>query len=128
MSDGFGWKETLAPTLSLFLSAGTLICCALPALLVTLGMGAALAGLIGAFPQITLLSEYKPYIFGGAGFMLTIAGYMMWQARNLPCPVDPKKAKACARLRKISIGIYLFSVLVFLIGAFFAFAAQYILL
>jgi len=128
MSDGFGWKETLAPTLSLFLSTGTLICCALPALLVTLGMGAALAGLVGAFPQITLLSEYKSYVFGGAGLMLTIAGFMMWQARNLPCPIDPKQAKACARLRKISIGIYLFSVVVFLVGAFFAFAAQYVLL
>jgi len=128
MSSGFGWKETFAPTLSLFLSAGTLICCALPALLVSLGMGATLAGLIGAFPQITILSEYKAEIFSTAGMMLAIAGFMMWKARNLPCPADSKQAKACARLRKISIGIYIFSVVVFLIGAFFAFAAQYILL
>lgn len=128
MSIGFGLKETLAPTLSLFLSAGTLLCCALPALLVSLGMGAALAGLVGTFPQITILSEYKAYVFGGAALMLAIAGFLMWKARNLPCPAEAKKAKACARLRKVSIGIYLFSVVIFLIGAFFAFAAQYVLL
>ena len=128
MSGGFGWRQALSPALSLFLSAGTLICCALPALLVTLGMGAALAGFIGVFPQITLLSEYKLYVFAAAGLMLALAGYMLWQARHLPCPADPAKARACAALRKISIGIYALSVIILLTGAFFAFAAQYVLL
>lgn len=128
MSEGFGWKQTAAPFISLFLSAGTLVCCALPALFVSLGMGAALAGFVGAFPQITWLSQYKPIVFAVAATMLIIAGVMMYRARNLPCPVDPKQAKACARLRKFSIGIYIFSVIVFLIGSFFAFAAQYVLL
>ncbi len=128
MSFGYSWKQTLAPTISLFLSAGTLVCCAIPALLVSLGMGAVLAGLVGTFPQITILSTYKIEIFIGAAIMLALAGFMMWQARNLPCPADAAKAKACARLRKISIFIYAFSVIIYLIGAFFAFAAQYVLL
>lgn len=128
MNNGFSWKETLAPTFSLFLSAGTLICCALPALFVSLGMGATLAGFIGAFPQITILSQYKEIVFGIAALMLALAGFMMWKSRNLPCPADAQKAKACARLRRISIGIYIFSVIVFLIGAFFAFVAQYVLI
>ena len=58
----FGLKDTLAPTLSLFASAGTLVCCALPALFVTLGAGAALAGLVGEFPQLVWLSTYKLYL------------------------------------------------------------------
>ena len=40
------WRQTILPSLSLFTSVGTLLCCALPALLVTLGMGAALAGFV----------------------------------------------------------------------------------
>ena len=52
------YKQTIAPTLSLFSSVGTLLCCALPALLVTLGMGAALAGFVSAVPWITAISDY----------------------------------------------------------------------
>ncbi|GJL85214.1 MAG: hypothetical protein DHS20C02_09890 [Micavibrio sp.] len=123
----FSFKETLAPTLSLFASAGTLICCALPALFVTLGMGAALAGLVSDYPQLVWLSERKVEVFGFATFMLTFAGIMQYRARNMPCPVDPIKAKACTRLRKISLGIYIFSLFIFLTGVFFAFVAPKIL-
>lgn len=123
MSEGFGFKNTIAPALSLFLSAGTLICCALPALFVSLGMGAVLAGLVSNFPQLIWLSEYKAAVFSVAGIMLTIAGLMQWRARNLPCPIDPVQAKACTKLRRISWGIYGFSVFVYLTGAFFAFIA-----
>ncbi len=124
----FGLKESLAPVLSLFLSAGTLVCCALPALFISLGMGAALAGLVTAVPQMIWLSQYKVAVFSAAGLMLAVAGIMQYRGRNLPCPTDPAQAKACARLRKISFGIYVFSILMFLTGAFFAFIAPWVLL
>ncbi|MBI1302042.1 MAG: hypothetical protein GC137_10395 [Alphaproteobacteria bacterium] len=111
------------PTLSLFTSMGTLICCALPALLVTLGMGAALAGFVGTVPWITGISEYKEWVFAGAGIMLALSAFMQWRARYAPCPADPAKARACARLRKISVGILIISILIYLIGFFFAFLA-----
>ncbi len=111
------------PTLSLFTSMGTLICCALPALLVTLGMGVALAGFIGTVPWITGISEYKEWVFTGAGSMLALSAFMQWRARYASCPADPAKAKACMRLRKISVGILTFSILIYLIGFFFAFLA-----
>ena len=117
------WQQTLMPTLSLFTSMGTLICCALPALLVTLGMGAALAGFVGSVPWITGISEYKEWVFAGAGIMLALSAFMQWRARYAPCPADPAKAKACMRLRKISVGILIFSILIYLIGFFFAFLA-----
>lgn len=123
-----GIKDTVAPVLSLFCSAGTLVCCALPALFVTIGMGAALAGVVSDFPQLVWLSENKILVFGVAAFMLSLAGYMQWRAKDMPCPADPAQAKACNRLRKISIGIYGFSVFIFLTGAFFAFVAPYVLL
>ena len=117
------WQHTLIPVLSLFTSMGTLLCCALPALLVTLGMGAALAGVVGVAPWVTGLSDYKVYIFIGAGVMLALSAIMQWRARYAPCPSDPAKAKACRRLRKVAVGILIFSITIYLIGFFFAFLA-----
>lgn len=117
------WRQIILPSFSLFTSTGTLICCALPALLVTLGMGATLAGFVGVFPWITAISEYKIVVFILAGVMLSLSGWMQWRARHAPCPIDPKQAKACMRLRKISWGILIFSIMVYVIGVFFAFFA-----
>ena len=117
------WRQTILPSLSLFTSVGTLLCCALPALLVTLGMGAALAGFVGAVPWITAISDYKGIIFTVAGALLALAAFMQWRARNAPCPADPDKARACGRLRKVSWGILIFSIIIYLIGFFFAFLA-----
>ena len=105
---------------------GTLICCALPILLVKLGMGASLAGLIGAAPWITVISDYKRTIFIAAGILLILAALMLWRARNAPCPLNPEKAKACSRLRRLSWIILTFSIVVYVIGFFFAFLAVYL--
>jgi hypothetical protein len=69
------YKQTVFPVLSLFTSIGTLLCCALPALLVILGMGAALAGFISVAPWITVISKYKIFIFVGAGILLMLSSY-----------------------------------------------------
>jgi hypothetical protein len=113
----------LIPTLSLFASASTLLCCALPALFVALGMGAVVAGVVSATPQLVWLSAHKVGLFMVAGTLLVVAGYFEWQSRYAPCPADPAKAKACARLRKISHIIYGVSVVLYAIGFFFAFLA-----
>lgn len=120
------WRQTILPSLSLFTSVGTLLCCALPALLVTLGMGAALAGFVGAAPWVTAVSDYKGIVFAVAGVLLALAAFMQWRARNAPCPADPPKAKACSRLRKISWLILGLSILIYMIGFFFAFIAVHV--
>lgn len=120
----FGWREMAAPVLSLFTSMATLICCALPALMVALGMGAVLAGLVSDVPQLVWLSRHKGIVFGAAAVMVAVAGIMLWRARNLPCPADPGQARACALLRRVSVVIYGVSVLALATGAFFAFAAS----
>ena len=117
------YRQTIAPTLSLFTSLGTLVCCALPALLVTLGMGAALAGFVSAVPWITAISDHKEAVFVGAGVMLALSSLLQWRGRHAPCPADPVKAKACARLRKISWLILGCSILIYAVGFFFAFLA-----
>src|SRR5262245_53761699 len=84
---------------ALVASSTTLVCCVLPAVLVSLGAGAAVVGLVSAVPQLIWLSEHKALVFGTAGALLAISGIVLWQARKLPCPVDPALARSCLRLR-----------------------------
>lgn len=112
-----------ASVFSLFTSASTLICCALPALLVTIGAGAALSSLISVVPQLVWLSEYKLPIFAFAIGMMLFSGLLQWRARNAPCPADPSLATACANTRRRALQIYLFSWVILLIGIWFAFIA-----
>lgn len=110
-----------ASLLSVFTSSGTLVCCALPALLVSLGAGATLAGLVSRFPQLVWLSEQKAGVFTLAGLMLILAGVLQWRARFLPCPADARLAAACLRTRRVSAWIYGFSLVAYATGAGFAF-------
>ena len=57
------------------------------ALLVTLGMGASLAGLIGTFPSITLLSNYKEYIFIISGILIFL--FSPTEFKKLSMSADP---------------------------------------
>ena len=109
--------------LTLFTSASTLICCALPALLVALGAGATLATLVSNVPQLIWVSENKDLVFLLAGTLLALAGLMQWRARALPCPVDPALARACTQARRASFRTYIFAVAVFVVGGFFAYLA-----
>tara|TARA_R110000782_G_scaffold93321_1_gene176820 strand:+ start:1572 stop:1958 length:387 start_codon:yes stop_codon:yes gene_type:complete len=123
MSEEIRSPSTLPAFLSLFTSTGTLVCCALPALLVSLGAGAVMAGLIEAVPQITWLGRNKTLVFGIAGAMIALSGAWQWHARSLPCPIDPAAARACTRTRRVSWIVWWTSLAAFLIGGFFAFFA-----
>jgi hypothetical protein len=107
--------------LSLFTSTGTLLCCALPALLVALGAGAALSTLVAVVPGLVWVSEYKEVVFGVAGVMLVISGWLQWQGRFAPCPVDPAQRDACLRTRKTSQRVYRVSLALYAVGGWFAF-------
>jgi hypothetical protein len=102
--------------------SGTLICCVLPAVMVAAGAGAALAGLVTAFPQLIWLSERKGLVFSVAGVLLVLAGVAVWRARALPCPADPALARACVRLRTVSLVLLGVAAAAFCFGALFAFA------
>ena len=113
--------------LSLFTSGGTLICCALPALLVSLGAGAVMASVVSSVPQIVWFSEHKLGVFIFAGVMLSISGFLQWKARSLPCPSDKELAELCNKTRVNSLRVYFFSVSVFLIGGCMAFVAPWLI-
>jgi hypothetical protein len=106
---------------ALLASSATLVCCVLPAVLVSLGAGAVLVGLVTAIPQLIWLSEHKALVFGIAGVLLLLSGVVLWNARRLPCPTDPKLARSCMRLRAISNGLWIVAAVAYAIGAAFAF-------
>ena len=49
--------------------------------------------------------------------------YFLWVNRNAPCPVDEKQAKACMFLRKFSLYTIIVSIIIYIVGFFFAFLA-----
>ena len=106
---------------ALLASSATLVCCVLPAALVALGAGAALAGLVTAVPQLIWLSEHKGLVFGLAATLLAVSGVALWYGRSRPCPTDPDAAQACRRLRRTSAVLSGLAVATFALGVFFAF-------
>lgn len=118
------FKESFTGYLGLFTSVGTLLCCALPALLVSLGMGASMITLTNAIPQITWIGENKVYVFSFAFILLIISSVFTYKNRNAPCPIDPKLRDACLRGRKYSKIVLILGWAALTVGFFFAFIAQ----
>jgi mercuric ion transport protein len=94
--------------LSLFSSAGTLLCCALPSLLVLFGLGATVASALAAAPWLVTLSHHKNWTFTIAGVLL-LANFLYVRT------VAPRLQRACelgddscaraARLNRILMSI-----------------------
>ena len=116
-------REVVVDTLTIFASVGTLLCCALPALLVSIGAGAAMASLISAVPQLVSISEHKIMLFIFAGIVIVISGVMSYRNRHLPCPTNPIAARSCRRVRRISTAVFLLSAALYSVGFYFAFIA-----
>ena len=115
--------KTVSPYLALFASVSTLLCCALPAAFVALGMGATLVSLISTVPQLIWFSEHKGVVFISAGLLLVAAALGQWQARGQACPVDVGSARACANTRLLSRWVLVVSFIAYAVGTFFAFVA-----
>ncbi len=114
------FKDSVVSYLTLFGSFSTLICCALPALLVSFGLGAVLAGIASNVPALIWVSEHKAHVFLFSGLMLSLNGLLLWKNKDAPCPIDPKLRDACISGRKTSRNIYFISLVLFTIGFYFA--------
>jgi hypothetical protein len=106
---------------TLLASGTTLVCCVLPAVLVSLGAGGTMVALVSAVPQLVWLSERKSVVFSIAALLLISGAMLLWRARSQPCPADAVAAGACRRLRRIANGVYAAAVILFLIGATFTY-------
>ena len=114
-------KEYALSIINLLSSTSTLFCCALPALLVSVGAGSVLVSIIGTFPVLIWISKHKIFLFLFAGIMLFIGGILQFKMRKMPCPIDPIKKKACIKVRKINSYIYYFSLSIYTISVLVAY-------
>lgn len=96
-------------------------CCALPSLLVAVGMGGVVASLVSAVPGVTWLSAHKGWVFGAVGLVLAAAWALMtgrvptWlRARACPAGGPPVNVRWLWRL---SVLLYLVSLGVAYLGA-----------
>ncbi len=78
----------------LFTSTTTMICCALPVLLVALGFGAVSAAMFSNFPFLVTLAHHKVWLFSGSAVLLVLAAWALYRPGRA-CPTDPVLAAQC---------------------------------
>ncbi len=121
------FKTDVLSILSLFTSFSTLICCALPALLVTLGLGAVLAGIFSSFPFIITLSNYKEWTFVIAGSLIGLNFFLVYRKgkeENEDCEIPGEEQEtSCDTASRWSKGILWISAIMLLVGLFMAYLA-----
>lgn len=100
----------------LFASSATLLCCALPILLVSLGMGAVVASLYGEyFPWLRWFGLHENITFGTTALILIVAGWALYRPGRA-CPADPELGALCAKAHKWNIRFFWGSVVIWCIG------------
>jgi len=88
-------------SLALLVSTGTLVCCALPIILVGVGLGATVVALTSAFPFLLTMSEHKLWIFAGSAVLLGITAWTIWRSGRA-CPTDSVLAAQCRKFQRVS--------------------------
>ena len=116
----------LSGYLSLFASSATLVCCALPALFVALGMGAVLAGVVSNVPQVVWLSEHKVWVFSVAGTLLMFNTVVRVWNRTQVCETGTSTTAVCQTTRDFSGWVHWIAVGLFLTGVFFAYGLPFL--
>ncbi len=101
--------------LVLFASSTTLICCALPILLVSLGLGAVSASLFANLPFLVTLAQYKAWMFAASGAVLALTAWLLYRAGRA-CPADPKLAEQCEKVHGWNIRFFWVSVGIWVAG------------
>lgn len=111
--------------LSLFTSFSTLLCCALPSLLVLLGLGATVASFLSVAPWLVTLSRHKAWVFAASGALISSnAIYVYRIAPRLRGELEsctPGDATACETADRVSRAVLWTSALIYFVGFFTAY-------
>ena len=118
-------RSALLSYLSLFTSFGTLLCCALPSLLVLLGLGATVASFLSAVPWLVTLSHHKNWVFVVAGVLigtnLIYTSVLAPKLRDTGAACPPDGPEACEQASTLSRAILWISAILYCIGLFSAY-------
>jgi mercuric ion transport protein len=111
--------------LPLFTSFGTLLCCALPSLLVLVGLGATVASFLSAVPWLVLLSRHKTWVFAvsglliGSNFVYVYVVAPRLREQEGACPAGAPGA--CTSVSRLSRAVLWVSAAIYSIGVFSAY-------
>ncbi len=108
--------------LALFTTSGTLICCALPILFVSLVMGATVASLVSHFPILVVLSEHKLWVFSISA-LLIFSSFIILYRPGRTCINDPKLGPLCQKSHLWNQRLLWISLIIWSIGFFIYFLA-----
>jgi hypothetical protein len=118
-------RPKLFGLLSLFASFGTLMCCALPSLLVLFGLGATVASFLAGASWLVTLSRHKVWVFSGAGVLIaTNFVYVYAIAPRLRTKLEscaPDDPSECAVSDRVSRAVLWVSAFIYVIGFFTAY-------
>lgn len=105
-------RSSMLNYLSLFSSFSTLLCCALPSVLVLLGLGATVASVLSAAPWLVSLSRHKSWTFTMSGvlialsFIVTYAVAPRLRIEGAACDAsDPSACGEASRLSRVLLWI-----------------------
>ena len=117
-------RAALLNYFSLFGSFSTLICCALPSVLVLLGLGTMVASLLSAAPWLVSFSRHKVWTFSIAGTLIACSFVMTYviaprlQAGEACAADDPT---TCGEVSKLSRVLLWGSAIIYSGGFFVAY-------
>ena len=119
-------ESPLLSYLSLFTSLGTLLCCALPSLLVLFGLGATVASFLTAVPWLVTLSQHKPWVFPFSGLLIAVSFLFVYRiaprlkALGETCSIEDEQTACDVATRLSHIALWT-SAAIYAIGFFTAF-------
>ena len=107
----------------LFTSVGTLLCCALPSLLVLAGLGASVASTLSELPWLVTLSRHKQWTFAVSGALIALnflnMYYLAPRLKARAC--TPENPSACGDASRLSRVMLWVSATVYAVGFFSAY-------
>src|SRR5579863_9644694 len=112
--------DSLLSFATLLFSGGTLLCCALPILLVSLGLGAGVVYMTNTFPWLVTLSHYKIWTFTISGAFLALTAWVIYRPGRA-CPTDPELARLCRKADRWNRWVFWLTVGVYCVGFFAAY-------
>ena len=119
-------ENRLLSYVALFSSLGTLLCCALPSLLVLLGLGATLASFLSAVPWLVTLARRREIVFIVSGVLIgSDFVYVYWlsprlKAQGQACSIEDSTTACDTATRVSRIALWVAAV-IYAVGFFTAY-------
>jgi mercuric ion transport protein len=112
-------KNTNLGWFTLLVTSGTLLCCALPILMVSLGFGAVVASLNYNIPGLLFLAEHKFWTLSLSALILFFLAWVIWRPSQ-NCSAEPELATQCQKAKRLNQHIFWLSIGIWCIGFFFS--------